>query len=159
MKSANKDKEYMQKAISEAKKGVCKNHGGPFGSIIILNNEIIAKAHNEVIKTKDSTAHAEIVAIRRASKKLGTHNLQGCEIYTTSKPCPMCLAAIMWAGIEKIIYGTNSKDVEKIGFKDHYIYEIIKGKQIKKLKEKQIMRTECLKVLNEWNCKTDKQQY
>ena len=100
-----KDKNYfMRIALKEAEKGMEKGEGGPFGAVIVKDGEIISKAHNEVLKTNDPTAHAEMVAIRRASKKLGRFNLSDCDIYSTCEPCPMCFSAIHWAKIKKLYF-------------------------------------------------------
>lgn len=118
----------IEKAIYEAKKGVEKKHGGPFGCVIVKNNKIIASAHNTVLKKKDSTNHAEINAIKKACKKLKNFDLSSCELYTTTYPCPMCLGAILWSRIKKVYYLTNSNDIKKIGFDDAKFYDFIKGK-------------------------------
>ena len=103
--------DFMQVAIDEAREGMSHNHGGPFGAVIVKDGEIIAKSHNRVLHTNDPTAHAEIGAIRQASSILENFDLSDCEIYTTSQPCPMCLAAIYWARIEKIYFGTDKEEV------------------------------------------------
>lgn len=114
---------YMKRAIREAYRGIESGDGGPFGAVIVKDGRVIAKGHNEVIKRGDPTCHGEIMAIKRASKKLGTHDLSGCEIYTTGEPCPMCLGAIRWANIDKGYYGCNINDTEAIGFRDKTFYE------------------------------------
>lgn len=114
---------YMKMAIGEAYRGIRAGDGGPFGAVIVKDGRVVAKGHNEVLRRADATCHGEVMAIRRASKKLGTHNLSGCEIYTTGEPCPMCLGAIMWAGIDKVYYGCNIEDTELIGFSDKEFYE------------------------------------
>jgi guanine deaminase len=144
---------FMREAVKEAFKGVEQNHGGPFGAVIVREGKIIAKAHNEVIKNSDPTAHAEINAIKKASKKLGTFDLSGCEIYTTCMPCPMCLGAIKWANIKTLYYGATSKDADKIGFRDKEFYE----KEFLELKN--IDREECLKPFEAWSAKEDKILY
>jgi len=101
--------------------------GGPFGAVIVKNGEIIAKACNSVISSNDPTAHAEINAIRKACQILKTSDLSECEVYTTCYPCPMCLSAIIWANIKKIYYGNTKEDAKDIGFRDDYIYEILKN--------------------------------
>lgn len=106
----------MRVALDEAKYGVKGDHGGPFGCVIVKDGKIIAKAHNEVVKRKDATNHAEIRAIQIASKKLRNFNLSGCELYVTGKPCPMCRHAIMWAKISKVYYGCDYTDAREIGF-------------------------------------------
>src|SRR6056297_2664375 len=144
------DNKFMSLAFDEAKRGVFENHGGPFGAVLVCNGEVLVSAHNEVLSSKDPTAHAEVVAIRRASKKMDSFDLSNCIIYTTSEPCPMCLSAIYWAGIKKVFFGSSSIDVEKIGFKDHLIYEILKGNALDELNKEQLMRDECLQLLNSW---------
>ena len=109
---------YMQIAIEEAKEGILNGHGGPFGSVIVKDGEIIAKGHNHVVAYNDPTCHGEVDAIRRACKKLNTFDLSGCDLYTTSEPCPMCKAAIQWANINKVYYGCTVNDAEDIGFRD-----------------------------------------
>lgn len=146
-------------AIDEARRGMQNNHGGPFGAVIVKDGEIIATAHNEVLSSKDPTAHAEILAIRRASQKLKQFDLSDCEIYTTSQPCPMCLAAICWAGIKRIHYGTTTEEVASIGFNDSNIYSILKGEQPSEIEFMTIEREACLELLKEWENKQDKQMY
>lgn len=113
----------MQIAIEEAKEGIRKGHGGPFGAVIVKNGEIIAKGHNHVVEYNDPTCHGEIDAIRKACKKLNTFDLSGCELYTTHAPCPMCDCAIKWANIDKVYYGCTVEDTESIGFRDKQFYE------------------------------------
>ncbi len=108
--------EFMKIAIEEAEYGIKKGHGGPFGCVIVKDGRIVAKAHNEVIRRKDATNHAEIRAIQIASKKLRNFDLSGCELYVTGKPCPMCRHAIMWAKISKVYYGCDYADAHVIGF-------------------------------------------
>ena len=144
---------FMFGAIQEAFCGVKHNHGGPFGAVVVKSGKIIAKAHNQVLKNNDPTAHAEINAIKKASKKLGTFDLSGCEIYTTCMPCPMCLGAIKWANIKTVYYGASSKDADKIGFRDLELYE----KEALELKS--IDREECLKPFEAWSAKEDKILY
>ena len=151
---------FMSVAIEEAHNGVIENHGGPFGAVIVKGSKIIASGHNEVLKTNDPTAHAEIVAIRQASKLLGRFDLSDCEIYSSCEPCPMCFAAIHWAKIKKLFYGCTQKDAAEIGFDDEFIYNVIKGKSVpEKVKVEMINRTECLEVFKIWENKTDRKQY
>lgn len=150
----------MQAAIDEARKGMNHNHGGPFGAIIVKDKKIISKAHNEVLETNDPTAHAEVLAIRQASAALERFDLSDCEIYTSSQPCPMCLAAIYWARIKTVYYGSNKDDVALIGFDDSLFYEYIRGdNQDSELKLINIERDEALKLLRQWSEKDDKQTY
>ncbi len=151
---------FMHEAVKEAEKGVKNNHGGPFGAVIVKNIKVIAKAHNEVVKRKEPTAHAEILAIQRACKKLKRFDLSDCVLYTTCEPCPMCLAAIYWSKIKKYYYGCKKQDAENIGFIDKHIYDVIMHKKKKDhLEKKNIGRNACLKVFKEWYNKYDKVMY
>ena len=144
-------KEFMETAISEAKTGIANSHGGPFGAVIVKNGEIIASGQNCVLKNNDSTCHGEIDAIRKAEQKLGTYDLSGCELYTTGEPCPMCLAAILWANIDKVYYGCTIEDNAKIGFRDAKFDEMLGGrKNLNNLLE-QHDRDLCLSLFNEYN--------
>ena len=118
---------YMEEANKEAIKNEQKKfkNGGPFGAIIVKENKIIARAHNTVLKQNDPTAHAEINVIRKACKKLKTHNLSNCTLYTTCYPCPMCLSAIIWANIQVVYYGNTQQDANNIGFKDKKIHDFL----------------------------------
>jgi len=151
---------YMQVCLDEAKRGMENNEGGPFGAIIVKNGEIIAKAHNRVIKTNDPTAHAEIEAIREASRKLGRFDLSDCEIYSSCEPCPMCLSAIYWAKIKKLYFACTKEDAADIGFDDRYIYEVFEGKELEQRLEKiGLARKEALKIFEQWEKKQDKVNY
>lgn len=114
---------YMSEAIKEAKEGIENQHGGPFGSVIVRNGEIVGRGHNQVVINHDCTCHGEMQAIRDACKNLGTFDLTGCDLYTTSYPCPMCLGAILWSNVKKVYYGCNVEDAEEIGFRDNNFYE------------------------------------
>ncbi len=152
--------DYMKKATNEAYKGMRAKDGGPFGAIIVKNGKIIASAHNMVLKTLDPTAHAEITAIRKATKKLKRFDLSDCEIYSNCEPCPMCLAAIEWARIKKLYYGCTRNDAHKIGFSDKVIYEeIIAAPNTKHLTSVQICDKELIKPFEEWSNKKDKKMY
>lgn len=118
---------YMKIADELAQQNILTNDGGPFGAVIIKNNEIVGKGNNQVVLKNDPTAHAEIVAIRDACKNLGTFDLTGCEIYTSCYSCPMCLSAIIWSNIKMVYYGNTKEDAEKIGFRDNLIYEYLEG--------------------------------
>ena len=147
---------YMRMALNEARKGIKAGHGGPFGAVIVKDDVVVAKGHNQVIKNNDPTCHGEIMAIHKACKKLGTFDLSGCEIYTTGEPCPMCMAAILWANIEKVFYGCNILDTEEIGFRDKKFYEQFANREqfIQELDRKQ-----CLKLYGEYKRITDKINY
>jgi len=118
------DKKFLRKAIEIAESGI-KNGGGPFGAVISLNGEIIAESNNRVVLNTDPTAHAEVLAIRKAAGILGTHNLNGCVLYSSCEPCPMCLGAIYWSGIERVIYASDRLDAAAAGFNDELIYNEI----------------------------------
>ena len=118
---------YMKIADELAQQNILTNDGGPFGAVIIKNNEIVGKGNNQVVLKNDPTAHAEIVAIRDACKNLGTFDLTGCEIYTSCYPCLMCLSAIIWSNIKMVYYANTKEDAEKIGFRDNLIYEYLEG--------------------------------
>jgi guanine deaminase len=139
----------MKMAIAEARKGIRNGHGGPFGAVIVKDNKVVAKGHNLVLKTNDPTNHGEMMAIHKACKKLQTYDLSGCEIYTTGEPCPMCMAAILWANIDKVYYGCNILDTENIGFRDAKFYEMQKPGEREKL-VKEIDREECLKLYKDY---------
>ena len=116
---------FMDVAIDLSDDNFEKNYGGPFGACIVKDGKIIGKGINRVIKDNDPTAHAEVVAIRNACKELGTHDLTGCEIYTSCYPCPMCLSAIIWANIKKVYYANTKEDAANIGFRDDFIYDYL----------------------------------
>lgn len=132
-----------------------KNYGGPFGACIVKDGKIIGKGINQVIKNNDPTAHAEIIAIRNACKKLETHDLTGCTLYTSCYPCPMCLSAIIWANIKKVYYGNTKEDAANIGFRDDYIYDYI-GKLEKEQVDKKVL---ALKELNREDAQKVFEQY
>ena len=137
-----------------------KKDGGPFGCVIVKNNEIISEGFNEVTNKNDPTAHAEIVAIRNACNKLNTFNLKGTQMFISCEPCPMCLSAIYWSHIDKIYYGNNRKDAAKIGFDDSYIYdELSLDLNKRKIPLEQINEKEAIKAFEEWEVKTDKTLY
>ncbi len=143
----------MKLAIKEAMKGIHKGEGGPFGAVIVgPNGKVIAKAHNTVWKDTNPTAHAEINAIKKACKKLGTIDLSGCTIYSTTEPCPMCFSAIHWARIDKIVYGTRIEDAAEAGFNEMHVHNE-KLKRMAKLKVKLVkdyLREECKELFKEW---------
>ena len=151
--------EFMKRAIELSVENVNKG-GGPFGSVIVKDNKIIAEGANKVTTTNDPTAHGEIVAIREACKKLNNFSLNECELYSTCEPCPMCLSAIYWARINKIYFANTRKDAEKIDFDDSLIYsELQKNIKERKIPMIQIMRNEALKAFELWDKKIDKVKY
>ena len=150
---------YMLRAIELSINSVNAT-GGPFGCVIVKENKIISEGSNKVTFSNDPTAHAEIVAIREACKKLNTFNLTGSDLYTSCEPCPMCLSAIYWAHIDNIFYANNRNDAKNIDFDDSLIYsEISKKIEDRKIPMKQMLRNEALKAFELWNKKIDKIEY
>ena len=150
---------FMKKAIELSVQNIDKG-GGPFASVIVKDDKIIAEGSNKVTPTNDPTAHGEIVAIREACKKLNNFSLKGCELYSTCEPCPMCLSAIYWARLDKIYYANTREDARKIDFDDSLIYEELqKNIDERKITMIQMMRNEALKTFELWNKKTDKIKY
>ena len=151
---------FMEEAVKEAYKAIREGEGGPFGAVIVKDGKIIARAHNEVIKTNDPTMHAEVNAIRKATKKLGRFDLSDCEIYSTCEPCPMCFAAIHWAKMKNLYFGASRFDAAAIDFDDQYIYDVINKKaDVEQVVTEVIDAKECLEPFKEWQKKQDKVQY
>lgn len=150
---------YMQLANENAKSGVDNNEGGPFGAVVIdKNGNVIANGNNKVLINNDPTAHAEIVAIREACKKLNTYDLSNYILYTSCEPCPMCLSAIIWANIKKVYYACTRDDAGKIGFKDNVIYDYLEGKNRDLIVLEQIDKAESIELFEEYK-KSEKTIY
>ena len=153
------DKAFMREAIRLATESVEKG-GGPFGAVIVKDGEIIEKSSNSVTLDNDPTAHAEVNAIRKACKKLGTFDLSGCVIYTSCEPCPMCLGAIYWAHIGRIYYGNSRKDAADIDFADDFIYEeLAQPLHRRRLPLVHLLGDEAITTFKKWSEKTDKTEY
>ena len=136
------------------------NAGGPFGCVIAKDGEIVGEGCNSVTSTNDPTAHAEIVAIREACQKVGAFQLDGCVVYTSCEPCPMCLGAIYWARPERVYFACTREDAANIGFDDRFIYEELeKANDERRLQIINLMRDEALDVFRKWQRKPDKQEY
>ena len=151
--------EFMKRAIELSIESIDKG-GGPFGCVIVKDEKIISEGSNKVTLTNDPTAHGEIVAIREACKNINNFSLNGCELYSTCEPCPMCLAAIYWARVDKIYYANTRKDAQKIGFDDSLIYsEFQKNIDKRKIPMIQMLRNEALKAFELWDKKIDKVKY
>lgn len=151
--------ELMRRAIELSINSV-KEGGGPFGAVIARDGEIVAQGNNRVTINNDPTAHAEVNTIRNACAKLGVYDLEGCEIYTSCEPCPMCLGAIYWAHLDKIYYANDRKDAAKIGFDDDFIYKEIALSPYRRQKPSEILlRDEAIKAFKMWQAKTDKKEY
>jgi len=154
------DKLFINRAIELSEKGMNSNAGGPFGAVIVKNDEIIAEAFNQVTSSNDPTAHAEVVAIRKACEKLGSFQLNDCIIYTSCEPCPMCLGAIYWARPKTVFYACTKVDAAEIGFDDHFIYdEIDKNIEDRNIKFINLARAEGLDVFKKWETKEGKTDY
>lgn len=150
----------MQRAIELAREGMEAGAGGPFGSVVVKEGEIIAEGFNGVTSNNDPTAHAEVTAIRAACQKLGTFQLTDCEIYTSCEPCPMCLGAIYWARPRAVYYACSRQDAADIDFDDQLIYdEIDAGIENRQIPFVQFQRDNALAVFNAWKNKTDKIEY
>ena len=159
MNITEKDREFMREAIRLANESV-KNGGGPFGAVIVKDNEIIAGSSNSVTIDNDPTAHAEVNTIRQACKKLGTFDLSGCVIYTSCEPCPMFLCAIYWAKIDRIYYGNNRTDARNIDFADDFIYdELNRQFDERTIPIIPLLRDEALQSFRLWQEKEDKTEY
>ncbi|MEQ1643073.1 MAG: nucleoside deaminase [Pyrinomonadaceae bacterium] len=154
------DRKFISRAIELARIGVSENAGGPFGCVVVKNGEIVGEGNNRVTSTNDPTAHAEVIAIRNACEALGSFQLDGCTIYTSCEPCPMCLGAIYWARPEKVFYACTRMDAAAIDFDDDFIYqELEKANEEREMVMTNLMRDEAIKVFEEWAAKTDKVEY
>lgn len=154
------DNLFMARAIQLSIENVRSGRGGPFGAVVVKNGAIIAEGANRVASMNDPTAHAEILAIREACRKLGIFDLEGCEIYSSCEPCPMCLAAIYWARLARIYFANDAADASKIGFNDSLIYrEITQPHPQRKIPMIQLMREQALEAFHAWEDKPDKIAY
>ena len=151
---------YMLEAVELSRKGISGLEGGPFGCVIVRGDEVVGRGWNKVTSSCDPTAHAEIVAIREACEKLGSHQLTGCEVYTSCEPCPMCLGAIYWARIDQIYYANDKADAAAIGFDDKFIYdEIACSMENRKLPIVQLLRDEAQGAFKLWERSESKTEY
>ena len=150
---------YMRMAINEARKGIRKGHGGPFGAVIVKDGVVVGNGHNQVVKNNDPTCHGEMMAIRKACKNLGTFDLTGCELYTTGQCCTMCLVASLWANIKHIYYSCTIEDNAIIGFRDEKFDNIFEGREKLVGLEEQIDHKAGLKLFDEYNKMVDKVNY
>ena len=150
----------MARAIELSRDNVRAGRGGPFAALVVKDGVIVAEGTNQVTTSNDPTAHAEVVAIRAACSKLGTFQLDGCEVYTTCEPCPMCLGAIYWARPARVYYANTAADAARIGFDDSDIYaQLGLPLRARRIPMTQIMRDEALQAFNEWAAKADKVEY
>ena len=153
--------EAMRIAIEESEYNSENNYknGGPFGAVILKNGEIVSIAHNTVIESKDPTAHAEVNAIRLATKKLNTHDLTGCTLYVNAEPCPMCLSAIIWANIKEVYYANTKEEAGNIGFRDDLIYDYIKNRDENILKTHHVANEKAKEIFEEFKTNENKIMY
>jgi len=153
----------MKRVIELSRKGMLGGFGGPFGSVIVKDGNIVGEGHNEVLATNDPTAHAEVVAIRRASAKLKSFDLSGCEIYINGTPCCMCMSSMLWARIDRAYYILTERDSEAIGLGDRHFYEEVSrplaDRRIIAMNQFPELREEALKVYEMWSAKPDKVAY
>ena len=154
------DNPFMARAIQLSIDNVLRGRGGPFGAVVVKGTVIIGEGVNQVTSTNDPTAHAEVLAIREGCKKLGVFDLEGCEIYTSCEPCPMCLGAIYWARLSRVYFANTAADASNIGFNDSLIYrEISQPHSLRKIPMIQLMREEALAAFRAWRDKPDKIEY
>ena len=158
---ADKHRRFMEIALAEAYRGVKKGHGGPFGSCIVYKGDVIATGHNEVLKTNDPTRHAEVCAIIRAAKKMESSHFKGCMLYSTGEPCVMCFAAINWAQINRIYFGTTVREVKRLGFNEL----VISNRTLTRLGGSRVRSTggilleECRELLEFWRKSPQRRTY
>jgi guanine deaminase len=160
MKGKQMSTDFMRRAIDFALQNVRTAKGGPFAALVVKDGELVAKGTNLVTATNDPTAHAEVVAIREACRKLGTFQLSGCDLFTTCEPCPMCLGAIYWARPARVFYASTSADAAAAGFDDAFIYdELKKTPELRKIPMLQMHREESLAIFAAWSQQQDKKPY
>jgi len=160
MRKMEREEKFMIEALNLARQNIGKTNGGPFGAVIVKDGEIIARGVNNVIIDNDPTAHAEIVAIRDACEKIGSYQLEDCEIYASCEPCPMCLGAIYWARPKKVFYAGTRHDAENVGFDDSLIYnEINLPDHDRKIPFEQIFQDKARAIFNDWKNSENKMEY
>jgi tRNA(Arg) A34 adenosine deaminase TadA len=160
LKLKNMNIEFMRAAIEEGRKGMIANEGGPFGAVVVKDGQIIGRGHNQVLLLKDPTAHAEVMAIRDACKKLSDFQLADCELYTSCEPCPMCLGAIYWARPKVVYFACNRADAAGIEFDDDFIYrEVSTSLDERSIPFQELLRVEALELFRHWAQKVDKTPY
>jgi len=152
--------EFMRRAIALAMENVRSGAGGPFAAVIVKDGRVVAEGANRVTATNDPTAHAEVVAIREACRKLGDFQLIGCDLYTTCEPCPMCLGAIYWARPARVFYACVAADAAAVGFDDAFIYEELnRGQAERRIPMQQLLREESLAIFSLWQQQEKKTPY
>jgi tRNA(Arg) A34 adenosine deaminase TadA len=160
MAGSEQDRIFMARAVELARQGADRNDGGPFGCVIVKDGSIVGEGCNQVTSTNDPTAHAEIVAIRDACSNLKSFQLDGCVIYTSCEPCPMCLGAIYWARPTGIFFAGTREDAAAAGFDDELFYqELEKPNDERQLRMKPLMRDDAVEIFRQWQTKADKIEY
>ena len=151
MKMTDQDMHFLRQAIELAEEGMRRGDGGPFGAVIVKDNQVVGSGWNQVLKTNDPTAHAEVVAIRSACTNLHDYWLEGCRMYVSCEPCPMCLAAIYWAHINSIMFAADRNDAAALDFNDAHIYgEVCRPIEGRMIETRQALRSEALQVMQLW---------
>jgi tRNA(Arg) A34 adenosine deaminase TadA len=157
---ADSDEAFMRHAIALSRRGMEGGSGGPFGAVVVMEGRVVAEGWNQVTSTNDPTAHAEVVAIRRACTALGRFDLRGATLYTSCEPCPMCLAASYWARLDRVLYGNARDEAAAIGFDDEWLYrEVPKPVAARSLPMRRLLAAEALEVFRDWTAKSDKVPY
>ncbi len=157
---ADSDEAFMRHAIALSRRGMEGGSGGPFGAVVVMEGRVVAEGWNQVTSTNDPTAHAEVVAIRRACTALGRFDLRGATLYTSCEPCPMCLAASYWARLDRVLYGNARDEAAAIGFDDEWLYrEVPKPVAARSLPMRRLLAAEALEVFRDWTAKPDKVPY
>ncbi|QIF00217.1 nucleoside deaminase [Roseimicrobium sp. ORNL1] len=158
--SADPDIPFLREAIRLSREHMVKGDGGPFGSVVVQEGQVVGEGWNQVLSTNDPTAHAEIVAIRDAGQRLGRFTLEGCVLYASCEPCPMCLAAAYWARVDRLVFAASREDAAASGFDDEYLYlEIPKKHTERALPARQLLQNEAREAFTEWLAKTDRVSY
>ena len=154
------DQDFMRAAIALSHRMMEDGKGGPFGAVIVRGGEIIAEGYNQVTSANDPTAHGEVMAIREACAKLGTFSLKDCDIYTSCEPCPMCLSAIYWARLRRMVYANSRQDAARIGFDDEFLYqEVAKDIDARSLPTTRLLEDEAIEAFKAWDANPDKIPY
>ena len=154
------DEDFMRHAIALSRRAMEGGAGGPFGAIVVQDGKVVSEGWNQVTSTNDPTAHAEVVAIRRACSALGRFDLRGAVLYTSCEPCPMCLAAAYWARLDAVVFGNARDAAASIGFDDQWIYdEVPKPIEARSLPMRRLLAAEAVEVFQDWTAKADKVSY
>ncbi|MGK7869948.1 nucleoside deaminase [Falsiroseomonas sp. E2-1-a20] len=154
------EEDFMRHAIALSRQGMADGAGGPFGAVVVLDGQVVAEGWNQVTSTNDPTAHAEVVAIRRACTALGRFDLRGATVYTSCEPCPMCLAALYWSRCDAVVYANDRQQAAAIGFDDEFLYaEVAKPVAARSLPMRRLLGAEAAEVFAEWSGKVDRVPY